>query len=86
MNPEVLEKTICINCNEFDRCIETMLQPIFFCEEYDNYVNVQKNFFADEEKTFINDEKIDLHMNCDNKTFCMYRRNDNTIKLYCEEH
>ena len=48
-------------------------------------MNIQKNSFADNEKTFINDEKIDLHMNCDNKIICMYR-NDNTMKLYCEMH
>gem|GEM_PF-3707640 len=27
MNPEVVERTICVNCNEFDICIQKRLQP-----------------------------------------------------------
>ncbi|MDD5571272.1 MAG: hypothetical protein PHD97_08980 [Bacteroidales bacterium] len=87
MKPDVLDKSICSTCNELEKCFWNNSGPEakVYCEEFDSYMNIQKNFSEDKEKTFINDEKIDLHMNCDNKTICMYR-NDNTMKMYCEEH
>ena len=87
MDPEVLEKTICINCNEFDTCINTRIQPIFFCEEYDNYLNVQ-NKSSYNEKEVIVSEKNDytgLCQNCDNSKTCNFRKTDST-KWYCEEY
>jgi hypothetical protein len=85
MESEILEKTICVNCNEFDSCIKTRKQPVFFCEEYDNYTNVQKTFIAYDEESFINAEKVELHMNCDNRASCIYR-NEYPEKLFCEEY
>jgi len=88
MKPDILEIGICSTCNELGKCFlnKSESEAKIYCEEFDNYMNVQNNFFADKEKTFINnDEKLDLHMNCDNKITCIYK-NDNKIKWYCEEH
>jgi len=87
MKQGILEKSICSTCNELEKCFlnKSESETKIYCEEFDNYLSIQKNFIADNEKTFVNDEKLDLHMNCDNKAVCMYR-NDNTMKLYCEMH
>ncbi len=85
MDPEILAKTLCVNCNEFDTCIQTRIQPIFFCEEYDNHMNLMKTAIVDKELCFIHHEKVDLHMNCDNRAFCIYK-NGNPVKWFCEEY
>ena len=87
MNPEDLEKTICINCNEFETCIKTRLQPIFFCEEYDNYFNVQNTSSYKEKVVFVNGKKdfTGLCRNCDNTKTCNLRKTDSTT-WFCEEY
>lgn len=84
MENEKSEKTICVNCNDFDRCIDKRIQPVFFCEEYDNFIVVPKKIFTEENK-MNNDEKPDLHVNCDNKASCVFK-NASPEKMFCEEY
>ena len=87
MDPEVLEKTVCINCNEFDTCINTRIQPIFFCEEYDNYLIVQNNSLYNEKEVIVskNNDYQGLCRNCVNSITCNFRKTNST-KWFCEEY
>lgn len=89
MITEISERNICNTCNEIGKCVffKPESSTIFFCEEFDNYICLQKKPIFGSEPAQINEygDNMGLHKNCDNRNTCLYNKK-NEANWYCEEH
>jgi len=86
---------LCWTCNHSTECLQkaTLLRPVWFCEEFDCYVRVQKMAEKDkapqETVSCTIEEEADryegLCRNCEDRQICAYSRTGERT-LYCEEY
>ena len=92
---EMKEKGICSTCNHMSTCIylKKAEQPIYFCEEFDDYISseITNLFQSIPSQTEFNknreysSEIKGLCINCDNNQACYFQIRTANIS-YCEEY
>lgn len=86
---------LCVNCNYSSLCTirSNLVRPIWFCEEYDNTVNLKNNNFYNSkmDPSYTNnrgDSAVQLKgicNNCANREICMLSKPEGGI-WHCEEY
>ena len=84
---------LCMTCNEAPNCAHRMRQkePIWFCEQFDDYQPVSKIIMlTSPSKDLLNSKKKSvsikgLCVNCDNLETCKLRKPEDGI-WHCEEY
>jgi len=79
---------ICSTCNHLQICMnrKDRLRPIWFCEEFDDYVPVESAFKIPEYKPRTNTTEFKgLCMNCENRNSCGFLRPNGGV-WHCDEY
>ncbi len=85
---------ICMTCNNVSTCVHRRRhkQPVWFCEEFDNYLLPKDNrimFMNDDE--FLRDQEEETNQlkglcsNCDNRKTCAFQKPESGV-WHCEEY
>jgi hypothetical protein len=90
MSDDVEYQGLCSTCNHAPTCVRLKHQkgPIWFCEEFDNYVSPPKRKVSEDvsqlkEKTY--DRSMGLCCNCKNRETCTFPKPEGGI-WHCEEY
>ena len=79
---------ICTTCNHLDLCVgrKDRQRPIWFCEEFDDYVAVESAFKAPKPKIRTGATGLKgLCLNCENRDSCGFLKPNGGV-WHCEEY
>ncbi len=83
---------LCVSCNHLSLCQskKNTVRPVYFCEEFDDYIPPLSKIVQQEKKTTAYKDRIDnpnlgLCMNCAHRDDCGYSKSEGGI-WHCEEY